>query len=153
MNALTPILYTQQLLLSQGVVTQDRNYEVEVDIQKTRGSDSVQYGFMLNEEAQLKHYTILISPAEQKLWIGKRTPEQWVTKFENKFGYINPIGVNKLKVVKHASDYQVFINGTSVANFSDAEYTNGTVKLVTEISEINSDVVLEIDNFKLCDIP
>jgi hypothetical protein len=153
MNALTPILYTQPLLLLPGVVTQNRNYEVEVDIQKTSGPDSVEYGFMLNQEAQLKQYAILISPAKQKLWIGKRTPEQWVTKFENTFGYIDLVGVNNLRVVKHDSDYQVYINGNSVAIFSDSEYTNGTVKLVAEISEINSDVILEIDNFKLCNIP
>lgn len=154
MNASTPILYTKQLILSQGVITQNRNYELEVEIQKLTGSDSVEYGVMLNQEDQLKHYTILITPYKQELWVGKRTPDKWTTlRPSTTFSFINQNGVNKLKVVLQGINYQIYINGNLAGEFTDDEYQSGTIELVAEISEINSDVTLEIDNFRLCNIP
>lgn len=154
MNALTPILYSKQVILNQGVVTRNSNYELDVDIQKTTGLDSVEYGIILNYEAQSKHYTILISPAKQELWIGKRTPGQWVTLFPyTHFDFINPNGANNLRVVVQGSNYEVFINNDLAAKFTDNEYNSGVIELVAEITELNSDVILEIDNFRLCNIP
>lgn len=153
MTALTPILYSKQVILNKGVVTRNGNYELEVDIQKTTGLDSVRYGVILNYEAQSKHYTILISPAKQEVWVGKRTPGQWLTLFPyTHLEFINSNGVNNLRVVVRNSNYQVFINGNLAAEFTDTEYSNGIIQLATEITELNSDVILEIDDFRLCNI-
>jgi hypothetical protein len=154
MNALTPILYPKQLILNQGVITQNRNYELEFEIQKTVGADSVRYGLILNQEAHLKRYTIMISPTKQELTVYKRTPDA-STQLIPTVGIpsINKSGINKLKLVVNGANYQMYINGEFAREFTDIEYQSGIIKLATEITETNSDVTVEVDNFRLCNIP
>jgi hypothetical protein len=124
------------------------NFYLSVEIQKTEGSDTADYGVIFREDDDSNFYYFGIN--DQGEYVLYLFFEKWDTLINwKKTELIRPAEVNRLTVIGEGSHFTFFINDQYLTEFTDDKIPLGSTALAIELSEENDHAIFEFDNFEL----
>lgn len=126
------------------------NFSYFVDIERISAPADSDYGIVFREQENGSLYSFLISDLTQTYAFFLYQQESWKTLINfTSNNSIKSNDVNRIGVIARGSEFQLFINGTIIATYSDFTLSSGAVGVAVEPRGSGAETILEFDNFEL----